>query len=89
MGPFGPDGWQPFRGPDAAHSPTPAVTAAAITMAMTQPRTVRNLVHSACTSRPKLSRSSCGVRPERSGVIVAVIASLPQRPEHGTRRRRG
>ncbi len=57
MGPFGPEGWQPLCGPDAAHSPTPAVTAAAMTMAITQPRTVRNLVHSAWSNRPKLSRS--------------------------------
>ena len=46
---------------------TKAVIATIVTStAITQPRTVRNLVHSACTRCQKLSRS--GVSGERRGV---------------------
>jgi hypothetical protein len=43
--------------------------------AITQPRTVRNLVHSACTRYQKLSRS--GVTGERRGVTVCVVMLSP------------
>ena len=50
----------------------------AITVAMTQPRTVRNLVHSARRIRPNPSCSS-GRRPGRGRAMVAVIALPPGR----------
>ena len=47
--------------------------------AMTQPRTVRNLVHSACTRCQKLSRGA--VTGKRYGVTAPVVMMPP-----GTRR---
>ena len=61
-----------------ANSPTRSISTAAITVAMTQPRTVRNLVHSARRIRPNPSRS-CGRRPGRGRAMVAVIAPPPGR----------
>jgi hypothetical protein len=52
--------------------------------AMTQPRTVRNLVHSACTRRQKLSRGA--VTGERYGVTAPVVMMLTP---PGTRRSPG
>src|ERR1700728_310277 len=61
---------------------TKAVIAAIVrSTAITQPRTVRNLVHSACTRYQKLSRS--GVTGERCGVTVFVVMKPPP---SGTRR---
>src|SRR6202167_2690087 len=89
--PPGPVGWTgQADGPlDATHElltslarKTKAVIAAIVTStAITQPRTVRNLVHSARTRRQKLSRS--GVNRERCGATARVVMTSPP---PGTRR---
>ena len=58
------------------NSPSPAVTRIATIMPMTQPRTVRNLVHSACSSWLKPSGPSC--TGERYGVRVVIAPILRQ-----------
>src|SRR5580693_527376 len=61
---------------------TKAVIATIVTStAITQPRTVRNLVHSACTRYQKLSRS--GAIRERCDATVSVVMTPPP---PGTRR---
>ena len=57
------------------------ITTIATSTAITQPGTVRNLVHSACTRYQKLSRS--GAAGERRGVTVSVVMTTPP---PGTRR---
>ena len=55
--------WQLLLPPTEMSSPSPTVTSAATTIPMTQPRTVRNLVHSARSNCPNPSRaSSCDGR---------------------------
>src|SRR4029077_3244765 len=69
--------------PVAAHPPLTSaprnakavITTIVTSTAITQPRTVRNLVHSACTRYQKLSRS--WVTGERCGVTVAVVMTSP------------
>ena len=51
----------------AANSPTRSMTTAATKMPMTQPRTVRNLVHSACSTRPKPPAARRRGAPGRGG----------------------
>jgi hypothetical protein len=62
----------------------PAVTITSTAIAITQPRTDLNLVHSARSSSQKPSRP--GRACDRYGVMVpAVIARHPRRPlRHGT-----
>ncbi len=48
--------WQELWPPPEASSPTPAIARTATSAPMTQPRTVRNLVHSARSAWPKPSR---------------------------------
>src|ERR1700722_10846605 len=65
---------------------TKAVTAMIATIiAIAQPRTVRNLVHSACTRCQKLSRPA--VARERYGVTGAVVMTSPRpgtQPTHAS-----
>src|SRR5947208_15471974 len=86
----------------AASSPTSMVTSAATVIPMTQPRTVRNLIHSARRISAKLSRS--GLAGARDGAWVVTVMTghppphcepggpAPRNPpqvRRGTRRRRG
>src|SRR5215472_13897442 len=65
----------------AARNAKAPVTTMVSPAAITQPRTVRNLVHSACTRYQKLSRS--GVTGERCGAVLRVVKTPPP---PGTRR---
>ncbi len=48
--------WQELPLAPAANSPRPTITSTATTVPVTQPRTVLNLVHSACRPDPNPSR---------------------------------
>src|SRR6516225_7076989 len=63
--------------PPEANRPNPTITSTATIMPVTQPRTVRNLVHSACSSWAKSPRLAGA--DERQGLTV-VIAPLPRQP---------
>ncbi len=55
----------------AANRPTRSISAAATTIPMTQPRTLRNLVHSARTRGQRRSRPAGPLA--RCGVIVGAV----------------
>src|SRR5215468_6265143 len=63
--------------PPEVNRPNPTITSTATIMPVTQPRTVRNLVHSACSSWAKSPRLASA--DERRGLTV-VIAPLPRQP---------
>src|SRR5215471_13891279 len=63
--------------PPESNRPNPTITSTATIMPVTQPRTVRNLVHSACSSWAKSPRLASA--DELEGLTV-VIAPLPRQP---------
>ncbi len=58
-GPLLPTCWHAVVLPPLDSSPIPAATTIATIAPMTQPRTVRNFVHSACSNSANPSRPAC------------------------------